>query len=107
MTDLWMINGYIDSLSINLSNDAIRLVIWLIHHPPNSNDSQFTKKLNDILGQVPYMPCYIMGDYSIDPMKHSLHPPTDNVLEATYANSLLPNDTKTNPRNSYNSNIHI
>ena len=36
------------------------------------------------------MPCYIMGDYNIDLLKHELHQPTEKFLEAMYSNSLLP-----------------
>ena len=36
------------------------------------------------------MPCYIMGDYNIDLLKHELHQPTETFLEAMYSNSLLP-----------------
>ena len=40
--------------------------------------------------QVSHMPCYIMGDYNIDLLKHELHQPTEKFLEAMYSNSLLP-----------------
>ena len=65
-------------------------VIGLIYRPPNSNIVQFTETLNNILGEVSHMPCYIMGDYNIDLLKHELHPPTEKFLEAMYSNSLLP-----------------
>ena len=65
-------------------------VIGLIYRPPNSNIVQFTETLNNILGEVSHMPCYIMGDYNIDLLKHELHPPTEKCLEAMYSNSLLP-----------------
>ena len=36
------------------------------------------------------MPCYIMGDYNIDLLKHELQQPTEKFLETMYSNSLLP-----------------
>ena len=90
MTELCMVNDYIESLFIKVSNDAMTLVIGLIYRPPNSNIARYTKTLNDILGQVSHMPCYIMGDYNIDLLKHDLHPPTEKFLEAMYSKSLSP-----------------
>ena len=90
MTDFCMMNDYIESLFIKISNDAMPLVIGLVYCPPNSNIVQFTENLNDILGLVSHMPCYIMSDYTVDLLKHDVHPLTENFLEAMYSNSLLP-----------------
>ena len=73
--DLCMVNDYIESRFIKINNDVMSLVIGLMYRPPNFNVVQFTENLNDILGQVPRMP-YVMGDYTIDLMKHGLYPPT-------------------------------
>ena len=88
--DLCMVNDNIESRFIKISNDVISLVIGLMYRPPNSNIIQFTENWNDILGQVPHMPCYVMGDYNIGFLKHCLHPPTEHFLEGMYSNSLLP-----------------
>ena len=90
MTDFCMMNDYIESLFIKISNDAMLLVIGLVYCPPNFNIVQFAENLNDILGLVSHMPCYIMSDYTVDLLKHDLHPLTENFLEAMYSNSLLP-----------------
>ena len=90
MTDYCMVNDYIESLFVKISNNGMVFVIGLVYRPPNSNVVQFTETLNDILTQVSHMPCYIMGDYNIDLLKHELHQPTEKVLEAMYSNSLLP-----------------
>ena len=90
MTDYCMVNDYIESLFVKITNNGMVFVIGLIYRPPNSNIVQFTETLNNILGEVSHMPCYIMGDYNIDLLKHELHPPTEKFLEAMYSNSLLP-----------------
>ena len=90
MTDYCMVNDYIESLFVKISNNGMVFVIGLVYRPPNSNVVQFTETLNDILTQVSHMPCYIMGDYNIDLLKHELHQPTEKFLEAMYSNSLLP-----------------
>ena len=90
MTDYCMVNDYIESLFVKITNNGVVFVIGLIYRPPNSNIVQFTETLNNILGEVSHMTCYIMGDYNIDLLKHELHPPTEKFLEAMYSNSLLP-----------------
>ena len=90
MTDFCMVNCYIESLFIKISNDTMPLVIGLVFCPPNSNIVQLTENFNYILGLVSHMPCYIMSDYTVDLLKHDLHPVTENFLEAMYSNSLLP-----------------
>ena len=90
MTDYCMVNDYIESLFVKISNNGMVFVIGHVYRPPNSNLVQFTETLNDILTQVSHMPCYIMGDYNIDLLKHELHQPTEKFLETMYSNSLLP-----------------
>ena len=65
ITDYCMVNDYIESLFVKITNNGIVFAIGLIYRPPNSNIVQFTETLNNILGEVSHMPCYIMGDYNI------------------------------------------
>ena len=90
MTDYCMMNDHIESLFVKISNNGMVFVIGIVYRPPNSNVVQFTETLNDILTQVSHMPCYIMGDYNIDLLKHELHQPTEKFLEAMFSNYLLP-----------------
>ena len=90
MADYCMVNDYIESLFVKISNNGMVFVIGLVYRPPNSNVVQFTETLNDILAQVSHMPCYIMGDFNIDLLKHEIHQPTEKFLETMYSNSLLP-----------------
>ena len=90
MSDYCMVNDYIESLFVKITNNGMAFVIGVVYRPPNSNVVQFNETLNDILAQVSHMPCYIMGDYNIDLLKHELHQPTEKFLEAMYSNSLLP-----------------
>ena len=43
-----------------------------------------------ILDKIASKPCYIMGDYNLDLLKHEIHHPTENVLDIIYANYLVP-----------------
>ena len=59
-------------------------VIGVVYRPPSSNFVQFNETLNAILAQLSHMPCYIIGDYNIDILKHELHQLTEKILEAMY-----------------------
>ena len=65
-------------------------VIGLVYRPPNSTLIKFIEILNGILAEISHMPCYIMGDYNVDLLKHEHHPPTERFLDTMYSNSILP-----------------
>ena len=107
MADYCMVNDYTEFLSVKISNKGMVFVIGLVYRPPNSNVVQFTETLNDILTHVSHMPCYIIGDYNIDLLKHELHQPTETFLEAMYIfKFFIAYDSQTNPRNSNYCNSH-
>ena len=89
MANHCMVNDCIESLFVKITNNGMTFVIGIVYRPPNSDIVQFTETLNDILGEVSHMPCYIMGDYNIDLSKNELHPPTEKFHEVMYSNSLL------------------
>ena len=43
-----------------------------------------------MLEKIACQPCYIMGNFNLDLLKHELHPPTEKFLDTMYANSLIP-----------------
>ena len=45
--------------------------------------------MHSILDKVASIPCYIMGDYNLDLLKHEIHHPTENFLDIMYANYLI------------------
>ena len=90
MANHCMVNDYIESLFVKITNNGMTFVFGIVYRPPNSDIVQFTETLNSILGEISHIPCYIMGDYSIDLLKNELHPPTEKILEVMYQNSLLP-----------------
>ena len=74
---------------IKYGND-LSYVIGVMYRPPNSNIVMFNEKLNDILSQISHMPCYIIGDYNIDLLKHDSHLQTEQFLDVMHSNSLIP-----------------
>ena len=66
------------------------LIDGVVYRPPNSNTMDFIDSVHDILEKVAHYPCYIMGDFNIDLLKHELHRPTEKFLDIVYANSYTP-----------------
>ena len=46
--------------------------------------------MQTILEKVTQYPCYIMGDFNLDRLKHDKHPPTETFLDIMHANSFIP-----------------
>ena len=69
MANHCMVNDYIESLFVKITNNGMTFVIGIVYRQPNSDIVQFTETLNDILGEISHMPCHIMGDYNIDLLK--------------------------------------
>ena len=98
MADYCMVNDYIESLFVKISNNGMVFVIGLVYRPPNSNVVQFTETLNDILAQVSHMPCYIMGDFNFTNHGKNFLKPCIQILYCLWFS--------TNPRNSNYCNSH-
>ena len=64
--------------------------IGLVYRPQNSNITEFSNAMHSILDKIASRPCYIMGDYNLDLLKHEIHHPTENFLDIMYANYLVP-----------------
>ena len=45
--------------------------------------------MHSILDKVASKPCYVMGDYNLDLLKHEIHHPTENFLDIMYANYFI------------------
>ena len=46
MSDYCMVNDYIESLFVKITNNGMAFVIGVVYRPPNSNVVQFTETLN-------------------------------------------------------------
>ena len=67
-----------------------RFIVGVVYRPPNSNTLDFNDSIQDILEKIAHHPCYIMGDFNLDLLKHELHRPTEKFLDIMYANSYIP-----------------
>ena len=68
-----MLTKHIECLFANITNNAFTCIIGTVYRPPNSNISQFIDTMSDILGKISHLPCYLLGDYNIDLLKHDSH----------------------------------
>ena len=66
------------------------LIVGVVYRPPNSNTVDFIDSVHDILEKVAHYPCFIMGDFNLDLLKHELHRPREKFLDIMYANSYIP-----------------
>ena len=90
LTEYSMLTEHIECLFAKITNNDFTCIIGIVYRPPNSNISQFIDTMSDILSKISSLPCYILGDYNIDLLKHSSHIQTERFLDIMYSNSLVP-----------------
>ena len=81
---------YIECVFIKINYLDYKLIVGVVYRPPNSNMVDFNDSMHDILEKIAHHPCYIMGDFNLDLLKHELHRPTERFLDTMYANSYIP-----------------
>ena len=90
LTELTKVQEYIECLFLKINFKDITYILGFVYRPPNSDIDHFTETLNAILSQISNLPCYIMGDYNLDLLKHEWHNTTEHFLNTMYSNSLKP-----------------
>ena len=88
--ELNMVEDHIECIFIKITIRGHTYFIGLVYRPPNSNITEFSNTMHSILDKVASKPCYIMGDYNLDLIKHEIHHPTENFLDTMYANYFIP-----------------
>ena len=87
--ELNMVEDHIECIFIKITIRGHTYFIGLVYRPPNSNITEFSNTMHSILDKVASKPCYIMGDYNLDLLKHEIHHPTENFLVIMYANYFI------------------
>ena len=72
--------------------NGFKIYIGIIYHMPDSDVRIFSDLLMNILEELKLrnQPCYLMGDYDIDLLKHVTHNPTSEFLDLMFSNSFIP-----------------
>ena len=85
-----MLHDYIECVFAELSYMGHTFIVGVVYRPPNSNTLDFNDSIHYVLEKIAHRPCYIMGDFNLDLLKHELHHPTEKFLDTMYANSYIP-----------------
>ena len=88
--ELDMIDDHIECIFIKITIRGNTYFMGLVYRPPNSDITEFSNAMHSIIDKVASKPCYIMGDYNLDLLKHEIHHPTENFLDIMYANYFIP-----------------
>ena len=90
LPELCIVQDYIECVFVKICHMNQTLIVGVIYRPPNRNIADFNDCMHFLLEKTACQPCYIMGDFNLDRLKHELHPPTEKFLDTMYANSLIP-----------------
>ena len=90
LPELCIVQDYIECVFVKICHMNQTLIVGVVYRPPNSNIADFNDCMHIVLEKIACQPCYIMGDFILDLLKHELHPLTDKFLDTMYANSLIP-----------------
>ena len=111
-----MVCEYIEYVYVKINCMGHNFIVGVVYRPPNNNISHLNDSIHDILEKVSNYPCYIMGDFNPDLLKHEFYRPTEKFLDIMYTNSYTPiinrptgvtRDTCTLIDNIFTNNISI
>lgn len=87
------IDSISDSLFIQTINKNTKsMIIGVIYKPPDIDVTKFTENLDKTLTIIlkERRPCYLLGDFNINLLKHNSHSPTNNFLNTLLAHGFFP-----------------
>ena len=90
LPELGIVDNCIEWVFARVHVNGQAYIVGVVYRPPNSNVMGFNSTMLDILEKVTQYPCYIMGDFNLDLLKHDKHLPTEKFLDVMYANSFIP-----------------
>ena len=90
LPELGIVDDCIECAFARMHVNGQAYLVGVVYRPPNSNVMDFNSTMHDILEKVTQYPCYIMGDFNLDLLKHDKHVPTEKFLDVMYANSSIP-----------------
>jgi len=82
----------VNSIFIQIKNKGKDLVVGVIYKPPDIDVAKFNEKIEEILKTLAkeHRPCYLMGDFNINLLRHDKHIPTKHFLETLLAYGFYP-----------------
>ena len=92
LNEISIVNKDIECLFVESESNGVKLYIGIIYRTPDADVRNFCDYLINILEKLKpqNQPCYLMGYYNIDLMKHTSHNPTSEFLDLMFSNSFIP-----------------
>jgi len=71
-----------ESLFIQINQPGRDALVGIIYKPPDVNLDEYNVAFDNLLKQLSNetKPCFILGDFNINLLKHNMHKPTENFL---------------------------
>ena len=77
LPELGIVDDCIECVFARVHINGQAYIVGVVYRPPNSNVMDFNSTMHAILEKVTQYPCYIMGDFNHDLLKHDKHLPTE------------------------------
>ena len=92
LTAISIVNKDIECLFVEIGINDVKRYVGVIYRTPDADVRNVCNYLVHILETLKPLsqPCYLMGDYNIDLLKHSAHNPTSEFLDLMFSNSFIP-----------------
>ena len=82
-------------INITTKRDNKTITLGSLYRPPNTNDTKFVDKYNNLLSKLYKSKRLILGmDHSLDFLKHSIHKRSHDFIELNWDNNLIPSITR-------------
>ena len=73
--ELNAVDEHIECVFTKLHLNGQTYIVGVVYRPPNNN---ILDSMHTIFEKITQYPCYIMGDFNLDLLKHDKHPPLKN-----------------------------
>ena len=92
LNEISIANKDIECLFVETELNGVKSYIGIIYRTPDADVRNFCDYLINILEKLKpqNQPCYLMGDYNIDLMKHTSHNTISEFLDLMFSNSFIP-----------------
>ena len=77
LPELDIVDDCIECVFAKLHVNGQAYLVGVVYRPQNSNIMDFNSTMHDVLEKGTQYPCYIMGDFNLDLLKHDKHLPTE------------------------------
>ena len=81
-----------DSLFIEVSNNSSNFIVGIVYKPEYVIYNDFSQQLNRTLHAISSekKPCYLMGDFNLDLLKHETCPRVSDFINLFYSHDFIP-----------------